>query len=96
MNIFVVDESPVQAARDLCNKHIVKMVCESAQMLSSVYRLKQQERWQLDAKDPRHFPKLYKLTHASHPAVKWVAESPHNTDWLWQHTVGSCETDDSA
>ena len=33
MNIFVVDEDPVIAARQLCDKHVVKMILETAQML---------------------------------------------------------------
>ena len=33
MNIFAVDKDPQIAARSLCNKHIIKMPTESAQML---------------------------------------------------------------
>ena len=33
MNIFVLDENPTVAGMSLCDKHIVKMVIESAQML---------------------------------------------------------------
>ena len=36
MNIFVVEENPVDAARALCDKHVVKMVLESVQLLSTV------------------------------------------------------------
>ena len=36
MNIFVLDRSPERAARAHCDKHIAKMVLESAQMLSTV------------------------------------------------------------
>lgn len=36
MNIFVVDYNPIVAARMLCDKHVVKMVLESAQILSTV------------------------------------------------------------
>ena len=36
MNIFVVDYNPVVAARMLCDKHVVKMVLESAQILSTI------------------------------------------------------------
>ena len=39
MNIFFVDNNPETAARMLCDKHIVKMPLESAQMLSSVWHL---------------------------------------------------------
>ena len=39
MNIFVLDTDPVEAAQLQCDKHVVKMVLESAQMLSTAHRL---------------------------------------------------------
>lgn len=39
MNIFYLDNDPAKAAKDLVDKHIVKMPLESAQMLSTVHRL---------------------------------------------------------
>jgi len=36
MNIFVLDNDPVVAAQMQCDKHVVKMCLESAQMLSTV------------------------------------------------------------
>lgn len=36
MNIFVLDEDPVLAAQYHCDKHVNKMILESAQMLSTV------------------------------------------------------------
>ena len=36
MNIFVVDTDPVLAARALCDRHVVKMVLETAQILSTI------------------------------------------------------------
>lgn len=85
MNIFAVDESPAQAAKDLCNKHVVKMIVESAQIMCTAFRLKMEECWQLAARDAQHYPNLYKATHRNHPAVKWTLASVHNTEWLWQH-----------
>lgn len=85
MNIFVVDESPVQAARDLCNKHVVKMIVESTQILCTAYRIKMQEKLGLSADNREFYPKLYKSTHKNHPSIKWVLESVHNVEWLWQH-----------
>jgi hypothetical protein len=37
LNIFILDENPVKAAEYHCNKHVVKMILESAQMLSTVH-----------------------------------------------------------
>ena len=39
MNIFILDEDPVQAAQLQCDKHVVKMIVESAQMLSTAHRM---------------------------------------------------------
>ena len=39
MNIFVLHDDPVLAAQDQCDKHVVKMIVESAQMLSTVHRM---------------------------------------------------------
>lgn len=39
MNIFYVDTNPYIAAEYLCDKHVVKMILESAQMLSTAHRL---------------------------------------------------------
>lgn len=39
MNIFYVDKDPVAAAQSLCDKHVVKMILESAQLLSTAHRI---------------------------------------------------------
>ena len=36
MNIFILDESPLRSASAHCDKHVIKMILESAQMLSTV------------------------------------------------------------
>ena len=39
MNIFYLDKDPVVAAQMMCDKHVVKMILESAQMLSTAHRV---------------------------------------------------------
>jgi len=39
MNIFYVDKDPVKAAKMMCDKHIIKMILESAQMLCTAKRV---------------------------------------------------------
>ena len=39
MNIFVLDKDPIVAAKMACDKHIVKMILESAQMLCTAKRV---------------------------------------------------------
>lgn len=73
MNLFVLDVLPENAARYHCDKHVVKMIVETAQMLSTVLR----ER----GKQSVSGVPLYKATHANHPCTKWVAASVGNFDW---------------
>ena len=76
MNIFVLDESPVVSAKYACDKHVVKMILESAQMLCSV---------QPEGTAP------YKRTHYNHPCTKWVRESSRNYEWLLIHAYALCD-----
>lgn len=80
MNIFVTDENPAKAAMNLCDKHISKMIVESAQMLSTAH-------WVLDG---GHSGAIYKATHANHPCSVWVRESSGNYGWLWRHAMAMC------
>jgi hypothetical protein len=72
MNIFVLDYDPIKAAQFHCDKHVVKMVLESAQMLSAAHTI-------LDGEQEG----LYRLTHANHPCTKWVRHSNNNYNWLY-------------
>ena len=71
MNIFVLSTDPIIAASYHCDQHIHKMILESAQMLSAVCHLKGV--WNSH---------LYKTTHAGHPCIKWLAQSPNHQAWL--------------
>lgn len=76
MNIFVLDEDPVLANQYACDKHCVKMVLESCQILSTAAQLNK-----LPADN------LYKATHAKHPSVLWAATSWANFEWLLNFTI---------
>ena len=75
MNIFVLDRDPVLAAKMLCNTHVVKMLLESCQLLSTHDRLT--GRWE----DPSQ---LYKPTHINHPC-RVCLDNEHNRIWLIRH-----------
>lgn len=77
MNIFVLDTDPVKAAESQCDKHVVKMVLETAQLLSSAH-------WLHGSSAP------YKATHLSHPCTKWVSSSRENYLWLCRHGLALC------
>lgn len=74
MNIFVLDLNPMRAAQAHCDKHVVKMCLEYAQILSTVASL-------------RGVNTPYKPTHKNHPCVKWAAESPANYAWLYSLAI---------
>lgn len=74
MNIFILDQDPVKAAEYLCDKHVIKMILESIQMLCTVNRLG-------GSTDNT----LYKATHVKHPCVIWLCESASNYEWLVRH-----------
>lgn len=80
MNIFVLDNSPVQSAKDMCDKHIVKMIVESGQMLSTCLH-----HYNAPNKD-----KVYRASYTHHPCTKWVIASKENYSWLLTHFVALC------
>jgi len=86
MNIFILDESPIISAQMQCDKHIVKMPLETAQMLCSVWhRYGQGDRVPLNASGTP-----YKEAHKKHPCTLWAGDDARNYDWLWQHGMELC------
>lgn len=72
MNIFILSRDPREAARWLNDRHIVKMMVETAQLLSTAcihYGL----------------PAPYRKTHANHPCAIWARGRAGNYSWLYQH-----------
>lgn len=69
MNIFALDNDPKTCAIYHTDKHVVKMIVESAQMLSTAVRVSG-----IDAG--------YKITHVNHPCSIWVRKSLSNYNWL--------------
>jgi hypothetical protein len=79
MNIFVLHANPRSAAKMACDKHVVKMSLETAQMLCTVAR---------ENKYEESF--LYKSAHLNHPCTRWAAESYSNWEWLCRHGLALC------
>lgn len=73
MNLFYLSRDPVEAARMQCDKHVVKMILETAQMLSTAHI-------ELDGNQV-----AYKATHKNHPSTVWVRSSFHAYRWAWRH-----------
>jgi hypothetical protein len=69
MNIFILDNDISKCALYHCDRHVVKMILESAQMLSTVVR-------------GSGVDSGYKITHLKHPCTLWVGDSLSNWKWL--------------
>lgn len=102
MNIFVLDTDPVKAAQLQCNAHVVKMIVESAQMLSTVHRMLDGEPTRAPSKSGKNKvkawllgdyrnEKLYKAVHMNHPCTVWTRESKENYEWHYAHFVALCD-----
>lgn len=98
MNIFYLDRDPVKAAEMSCDKHVVKMILESAQMLSTAKRVLDGEeyfdttkngrkikRWRL--KNSNEEAIIYKAGWLRHPSTQWVMKSAYNYRWLYLHMM---------
>ena len=105
MNIFYIDSDPKKCAEWAVDKHVTKMILESAQLLSTAHRV-------LDGIE-HHVPKplsngkwrtkkhwilldereelLYSATHVNHPSSVWTRESNNNYNWLWHYLYEHCK-----
>lgn len=105
MNIFVLDKDPILAAQQQCDKHVVKMIVESAQMLSTTHRMldgKLEKRksvsgkrlvpyWSLHEYDLNKELTMYKAVHMNHPCTVWTRESEENYIWHYNHFCALCD-----
>ena len=101
MNVFVLDKDPVVAAQLQCDKHVVKMIVESAQMLSTAHRMLDGEMIETRTKTGRkgrHYKLegelenvLYKAVHYHHPCTVWTMKSNNNYNWHYVHFCALCD-----
>ena len=89
MNIFAVHPDPITSARMLPDRHVTKMILESAQMLSIVYSSHYWDIGEVSKVDGTPF-KTAKGAFKKHPCTIWAAESQANCAWLIQHACGLC------
>jgi hypothetical protein len=82
----------------MVNSHVVKMILETCQLLSTAHRLldgvqyegktetgRSVKRWRLD--DSRETV-LYSATHINHPSAVWCRQTNNNYNWLYAHLCG--------
>lgn len=79
MNIFFLDFDTKKCAIYHCDKHVVKMILETAQLLCGVHHVTDQER---PSKRLSNDQVPYKLSHKNHPCAIWARESLSNYLYL--------------
>lgn len=101
MNIFVLDSDPVAAAKMHADKHVVKMVLETAQILSTAVWRTMFIKDPASEKEPyisivakfvkEKEPFIYKPTHKKHPCVLWAGQNSVRFNWLKKLGIALCE-----
>mgnify|MGYP003629817687 FL=1 len=82
MNIFITDPCPIKSAQEQCDKHVVKMILESAQMLSTA--------WRVFDSEAAENAGMYKQAYLNHPCTVWAREAQENYIWLYSHFDALC------
>ena len=79
MNIFLLDYDVKKCAQNHVDKHVVKMILETAQLLCGVH-------WVTDSQSTAP----YKLSHKNHPCSIWTRESLSNYLYLCELGLELC------
>jgi len=74
LQLFILDKDPKKAAKMHCDKHVVKMPLEAAQILSTVHHIY----------NSIYAEKCYKKTHEKHPCVVWASKTRENYFWAFE------------
>ena len=102
MNIFALDTDPVIAAQSHCDKHVVKMIIEYAQLMSTAHRVldgalyqdktannRSIKRWRLP--DEVLEKDVYKASHVNHPSGIWTRQTKANYDYMYKMWFALCK-----
>lgn len=101
MNIFYLSHNTANCAKYHVDKHCVKMILETAQLLSTAHRIldgtetpglsasgRKKKVWKLsDSRDTN----LYSATHINHPSAVWARKNNANYNWLWSLMDSLCK-----
>jgi hypothetical protein len=101
MNIFYLNPNPKVCAEMHLDKHVVKMIIEYAQLMSTAHRVLDGEQYTDKTANNRSIQRwrmknemveqaLMKASHVNHPSNIWVRASKQNYIWLlkmWLHLL---------
>ena len=95
MNIFYLHHDPETCVKMHNDKHVVKMIIEYAQLMSTAHRVldgdeyygytannRRIKRWKHPSEKMEE--NLMKASHVNHPSNKWLRLSSQNYDWLFK------------
>jgi len=74
MNLFLLDWNTKKCAQYHFDKHVVKMILELCQLLSTTLHVLLPQK----ASQYLENGSIYKSTHKNHPCAKWLREHPNN------------------
>lgn len=80
MNIFLTSDNPVECARALDDKRVIKMALETAQLICTAVDIMGGDT-----------TGLYRTTHRNHPCAVWSRERRANMAWLIEHGIALCD-----
>ena len=81
MNVFVLDRDVRKCAQYHNDKHVVKMILESAQLLCGVHHMVEENTDEVP----------YRLSHKNHPCSIWARENISNYLWLCELGLELCK-----
>ena len=88
MNIFILDEDPIQSAKMYCDKHVPKMVVELYQQLGSAV-IRHGATSDMMPRTSKGTP--LKGGYHNHPCPRWVGDSRENYLWACYHGAMLCD-----
>ena len=102
MNLFYQHKDPEVSATLHCDKHVVKMIIEYAQMLSTAHRIldgseyisqtlggRRIKRWEHPNSNMEGV--LYKASHINHPSTQWVRENAIQYQYAYDMFTNLCD-----
>lgn len=101
MNIFALDLDATKAAKYHVNKHVIKMILEHCQLLSTAHRVLDGTYYVSKTKSGRNIKRwdlpleindfVYLATHINHPSAIWARETYLHYQWLVNLTKALCK-----
>lgn len=94
MNIFYLHRLRRKCAEYHCDKHVIKMILETAQLLCTAIWVYDSDNVHWD-KDTKIFTyrgaRVYRKTHENHPCAIWARSNKKNFRWLRKFGIILCK-----